>query len=126
MNIFPLSLNLLSHIRCITVVYYCRTPFFWGTFRGNSHICGRINRILYLGASNLLLIVGSNFNQKFQCFGGGLVTKSCLTLATSWTVARQAPLSMEFPMVEILECVAISFSPGDLPDPGTEPAPPVR
>ena len=29
--------------------------------------------------------------------GGGVVTKSCLTLATLWTVARQAPLSMDFP-----------------------------
>ena len=29
-------------------------------------------------------------------FGGGLVAKSCLTLMTPWTVARQAPLSMEF------------------------------
>ena len=28
--------------------------------------------------------------------GGGFVVKSCLTLATPWTVARQAPLSMGF------------------------------
>ena len=28
---------------------------------------------------------------------GGLVAKSCTTLATPWTVAHQAPLSMEFP-----------------------------
>ena len=28
--------------------------------------------------------------------GGGLVAKSCLTLVTPWTVACQAPLSMEF------------------------------
>ena len=28
--------------------------------------------------------------------GGGLVAKSCLTLATPWTVACQAPLSMGF------------------------------
>ena len=28
--------------------------------------------------------------------GGGLVTKSCLTLATLWTIVLQAPLSMEF------------------------------
>ena len=28
--------------------------------------------------------------------GGGLVTKSCPTLVTPWTVARQAPLSMGF------------------------------
>ena len=31
-----------------------------------------------------------------QCDYGGLVTKSCLTLVTPWTVAHQAPLSMEF------------------------------
>ena len=29
--------------------------------------------------------------------GGGLVTKSCLTLGTPWTVACQAPLSVRFP-----------------------------
>ena len=29
--------------------------------------------------------------------GGGLIAKSCLTLTALWTVARQAPLSMEFP-----------------------------
>ena len=28
--------------------------------------------------------------------GGGLVTKSCLTLVTPWTIACQAPLSMGF------------------------------
>ena len=28
--------------------------------------------------------------------GGGLIAKSCLTLATPWTVACQAPLSMGF------------------------------
>ena len=28
--------------------------------------------------------------------GGDLVTKSCPTLVTPWTVARQAPLSMGF------------------------------
>ena len=28
--------------------------------------------------------------------GGGLVTKWCLTLVTPWTVACQAPLSVEF------------------------------
>ena len=30
------------------------------------------------------------------CGGGDLVTKSCPTLATPWTVACQAPLSMGF------------------------------
>ena len=28
--------------------------------------------------------------------GGGVFAKSCLTLGTPWTVACQAPLSMEF------------------------------
>ena len=49
---------------------------------------GSINR--RLGISLRLLSI-------FLCFsmprGGGLVTKSCLTLATPWTVAHQVPLS---------------------------------
>ena len=44
--------------------------------------------------------------------GGGLVAKSCLTLATPWTVARQAPLSMGILQARILERVTISFSRG--------------
>ena len=44
--------------------------------------------------------------------------------ATPWTVARQAPLSMEFPKKEYWS--GLSFpSPEDLPDPGTEPLSPV-
>ena len=40
-----------------------------------------------------------------------------------WTVAQQAPLSMEFSRLEYWS--GLSFPPsGDLPDPGTEPAPP--
>ena len=31
------------------------------------------------------------------CPGGGLVAKLCPTLATPWTVAHQAALSMGFP-----------------------------
>ena len=51
--------------------------------------------------------------------GGGLVAKSCLTLATPWAVAHQAPLSMGLSRQEYwsgLPCPP----PGDLPDPGTE------
>ena len=43
--------------------------------------------------------------------GGGLVIKSCPTLATLWTVACQAPLSMKFSS-QNMEWVAISFSRG--------------
>ena len=44
--------------------------------------------------------------------GGGLVAKSCLTLTTPWTVARQAALSMGILQARILEWVGISFSRG--------------
>ena len=47
--------------------------------------------------------------------------QSCLTLCDLWTVARQAPLSMGFSRQEYwsgLPCPP----PGDLPDPGIEPA----
>ena len=36
-----------------------------------------------------------------------------------WTVAHQAPLSMEFPRQEYWNRLPFSF-PGDLPDPGIE------
>ena len=49
-----------------------------------------------------------------------VVAKSCPTLVTPWTVARQAPLSMEFSRQEY--CSGLPFpSPGDFPDPGIEP-----
>ena len=47
--------------------------------------------------------------------GGGLVTKSCLTLVTPWTVASQAPLPMGILQVEYwsgLPCPP----PGDFPN----------
>ena len=51
--------------------------------------------------------------------GGGLVAKSCLTLATPWTVAQQALLFMGFPRQEYWSGLPFP-SPGDPPDPGTE------
>ena len=51
---------------------------------------------------------------------GGLVTKSCLTLVTAWTVAHQAPLSIGFSRQEYWNGLPFP-SPGDLPDPGIEP-----
>ena len=55
--------------------------------------------------------------------GGGLVTTSCLTLETSWTVACQAPLSMGFSRQEYRSGLPFP-SPGDLPDPGIKPGSP--
>ena len=51
--------------------------------------------------------------------GGGLVTKSCPTLVTPQTVARQAPLSTGFSRQEYWSRL-LFLSPGDLPDPGIE------
>ena len=48
------------------------------------------------------------------------VTQSCPTLATTWAVARQAPLSMGFSRQEHWSGLPFP-SPGDLPDPGIEP-----
>ena len=45
------------------------------------------------------------------------------SFATPWTAARQASLSMGFSGCEY--CCALPFpSPGNLPDPGTEPVSP--
>ena len=46
--------------------------------------------------------------------GGGLVAKSCPSLATRWTVAGQAPRSMGFSRQEYWSGLPL-FSPGDLP-----------
>ena len=40
--------------------------------------------------------------------GAGLASKSCLTLATLWTVAHQVPLSMGF-VSKITEVSCLSF-----------------
>ena len=53
----------------------------------------------------------------------GLVTKSCLTFATPWTVARQGPLSMGLPRQEYWSRLPIP-SAGDHPDPGIKPGSP--
>ena len=55
--------------------------------------------------------------------GGGLVAKSCPTLATPWTLARQAPLSMGFSWQGYWSGFPFP-SPGDLLDPGIEPGSP--
>ena len=46
-----------------------------------------------------------------------------LLFATLWTIAHHAPLSMGFFQTGMLEWIAVP-PPGDLPDPGIEPASP--
>ena len=55
--------------------------------------------------------------------GGGLVAKSCPTLATQWTVACQAPLCIGFSRQEYWSGLPFP-SPGDLPDPRIKPGSP--
>ena len=55
--------------------------------------------------------------------GVGLVAKSCPTLATPWTVACQAPLSMGCSRQEYWSGLPFP-PPGDRPDPGIEPTSP--
>ena len=54
---------------------------------------------------------------------GGIVTKSCPTLVSPWTVAHQVPLSMGFSRKEYWSGLPFP-SPGDRPDPGNEPGSP--
>ena len=55
--------------------------------------------------------------------GGGLVSKSCLTLATPWTIACQAPLSVGVSRQEYWSGLPFP-SPGHLADLGIEPGSP--
>ena len=55
--------------------------------------------------------------------GGGLVTKSCLTLVTQWSVACHAPLSIGFSMLEYKNVLPFP-SLGDCLDPGIKPESP--
>ena len=55
--------------------------------------------------------------------GGGLVAKLYSALATAWTVALQAPLSMGFPRQEYWNELPFA-SPGDLPNPEIKPMSP--
>ena len=52
------------------------------------------------------------------------VAKVCPALVTPRTVARQAPLSLAFSREEYWSGLPLP-SPGDLPDPGVEPTPPL-
>ena len=54
---------------------------------------------------------------------GGLVSKSCPTPMTPWTVACQAPLSTEFPRQAYWSGLPFP-SPGNLPHPGIKPMSP--
>ena len=59
----------------------------------------------------------------FLCGGSGLVSKSCPTLVTTWTITCHAPLSMGFSRQEHWTGLPLPSS-GDIPDPGIKPQSP--
>ena len=61
--------------------------------------------------------------EEFKSFYDDLVSKSCPTLATPWTAAFWAHLSMEFCSQEYWSGLLFP-PPGDLPDPGIKPRSP--
>ena len=82
-----------------------------------------VDLILCLSLSFLLITLGVGSRKRWWWFSG-LVAKSCPTLATPWSVARQAPQSVGFSRQEYWSGLPFP-SPGDLRDPGIEPRSPV-
>ena len=60
----------------------------------------------------------------YDCKCWAQLLQSCLTLCNLWTVAHQAPLSMGFSRQEYWSGL-LCPPPGDLPNAGIEPIPPV-
>ena len=87
----------------------------WTPFTYTRYMTDKLshNNILLSNKITLLMVV----------VVGGLVTKSCPPLETPWTVARQAPLSMELSEQEYWSGLPFP-SPGDLPNPGFKPGSP--
>ena len=99
-------------------------PFFvaWGlTSSHNGPPCPRTFGSAHGKVSPLLLAPGSYPTPRwFPCVCGQSFSHVQLS-ATPWTVARQAPLSMELPRREYWSWLPF-LHPGDLPHPGIKPA----
>ena len=84
-------------------------------------VCEKKNRQKCPGISEIELSKNDLYFQNISPFSnsaGGLyvlVTQSCPTLCHPWTVAHQAPLSLEFPRQEYRSGLPFP-SPGDLPN----------
>ena len=73
-----------------------------------------------MGELSFILYYNVTFAYKHFSGSDGLVAKSCVTLATPWIVASQAPLTVGFFRQEYWSGLPF-LSPGDLPNPGIEP-----
>ena len=74
-----------------------------------------------LQSDSLCTELPGNFRNEYG--GGGLIAKSCPTLATPWTVACQTLLTRRFSRQEYWSELPFP-SPWDLPDPWIEPVSP--
>ena len=83
-----------------------------------------VQHIRQISNKDILQSTGNYTHYLVITCGRGLVTKSCPTLATSWTAACQTPLSMEFSRQEYGSGLPFPSS-GDLLDPGIQPRSPV-
>ena len=74
-----------------------------------------------------LTLYSHSFEEQLQFVsvfdGNDLVSELCPTLATAWTIAHHAPLSMGFSKQKYQSGFPVP-SPGDLPDPEIEPTSP--
>ena len=102
----------LPHCGGILYIWVTREAHVWGTaikIPWKHMICKILNKYMLL--LWCVHLIGGD---------GSLVTKSCPSLVTTWTVALQAPLSMEFSRQEY--CSGLPFpSPGDIPTQGLNP-----
>ena len=65
------------------------------------------------------------FWKRNEMLVGWLVTKSCATFVTPWTVANEDPLSLGLPRPSTLGGLPLP-SPEALPDPGIKPVSPLQ
>ena len=96
-------------LRFIFLLKICKNLYYWAGLDSASHQ-------VYLHELHL--------SPLWVVVFGGLVSKSCPTLATPWTVASQARLSMRFSRQEYWNGLLFP-SPGYLPNLGVEPGSPV-
>ena len=111
--------------------FYSFHPAVMGDFIGHSesHDRAQLQGHIHLvpGHSHLQKYLANGTSENHNVYavfgGGGVVAKPCPTLATPWTVACQAPLSMGFSRQEYWRGLPF-HSPGGLPNPGIEPGSP--
>ena len=72
---------------------------------------------------HIISLKGIDYVIIFKAGGGGLVSKSCPTLVTPWTMALRVPQSMGFSRQEYWSGLPFP-SPGNLPDPEIKPGSP--